>query len=1294
MLKNIFKHFYHLFLYSFAFVILTAAIFITVIRLALPEIGGYRQQTQDWISQYMNYPVEISNIDANWDSWTPNLHLHNVSILDPVSNEQILNFKSVLISIDIFESLYRNEVIPESITVSDLSLTLIRRQDGSVTASRYLPDEFKDEQTNNDALAKWFLAQKNILIRKAQITLLDLNQNDEPLLLSDATLRMRNNDYRTQIEGSAILPASYGNVVNFALDASGDVLTADWSGEIYLEGKNINISPLLAEIKDLDIENYEGTGDVKLWSTWNQAKLRRLEGQVTLKDLKLADNQSKIYINKLSGNFSATRRTDKGIELTFNVKELITPNGSWPETIMSLKKIYVAEHDEYRYIANASYLDLDDVSSFLHIFTNLSKEFTPLNDFEFTGNILNSVIKYDPMLDNSEKIYIEAEFSQLNAKFSDPSIELEGLNGHIQGTQKQGSIHIASNVIKIKPGDFLTKPLVFYELNTDLSWQTQDKNLFISTRLLDAHTQDFDLQLKGKLNFIHGRELPFIDILLELSNGELDKVAGYLPTSTPEKITRWLDNSLVTGKIPSAEFVFRGWLEDYPFKNNEGIFQGSAEVSQGTLNYHKAWPPIEGIDATLIINGDTLTVNANSGNFYGAEISKVSAIIENLASRGIKKSVIINGHIDGAIKDGLLFIKNSPLQTNQSLKGLPSQIITGDLGLDLILDVPLPPGLILVDGTISLRDAYINSDIGIELTDLNGTIDFTHSSVSAEGIKARYFDHPVELAMASSHGSPIKSVLSGKADNQFISAQLLRHFPSLEPLKDDIEKRITGSCLWEASIVNSDSNDNLNTGKKLVITSSLEGLSLDLPTPFAKSYANKPLELTINFPDKNRQEINIQYANILNGIIDVNEINNEKFVTTSLSFGGEAIHKSKNNQISITGYIDRLIVNEWLDLIPDNTSEEKSVKNDKPVHLDIQVGSIEFINQNFSHVNLKLDNTDSDYHLNINAEDISGDIHFNRLSDENPVNVILQKLTLAKNETKDPAKEEKHKIIPDSIPPLNIKISELIYNNIELGEMNLVTSRIDNGLSVDKINFKKTDMTISGAGIWNRIGDEHYSKFNLSLNAASMKAMLETFNYDVAAIEEGEINLSLDAQWQGTPVDFSLNNLDGTLDMEIGKGRFTDINPSAGRLFGLLSLQTLPRRLSLDFSDLFGKGLAFDNIEGHFIIENGNAYTNNLAMTGPSVNINISGRTGLIQQDYDQIATITPKITDSLPIASALFGPIGIGVGAVIFLASEIFNSLPEKIDTLLRKQYTITGAWDNPEITKIIQKEDELDNG
>ncbi|MCK5432716.1 MAG: hypothetical protein KAJ03_08220, partial [Gammaproteobacteria bacterium] len=393
-----------------------------------------------------------------------------------------------------------------------------------------------------------------------------------------------------------------------------------------------------------------------------------------------------------------------------------------------------------------------------------------------------------------------------------------------------------------------------------------------------------------------------------------------------------------------------------------------------------------------------------------------------------------------------------------------------------------------------------------------------------------------------------------------------------------------------------------------------------------------------------------------------------------------------------TGNVDQLNAIEWIKFITDILSVERQKTGDKVISLDLQVGSLGVVRQNFSDVNLKLGNVDSGYHINLNAKDIRGDIYIDRLINDNPIKIILEKLILAKKTSEN--EEVKDEINPSSIPPLEIKISELIYNDIDLGELNLTSSKIPNGLSIDKITFSKTDMEIDGTGTWNIINNKQHSKFNFTLNAASMKTMLETFNYDVTAIEDGKTSLALDAQWQGTPMDFSLNNINGNLHMDIEKGRFTDIDPSAGRLFGLLSLQTLPRRLSLDFSDLFGKGLAFDVIAGHFDIDNGNAYTNNLTMSGPSVNIDVSGRTGLVDQDYDQIATITPKVSNSLPVASALFGPIGVGVGAVIYLASEIFQSLPEKIDTILRKQYTITGAWNNPQVTKINQQEDIDNNG
>lgn len=216
------------------------------------------------------------------------------------------------------------------------------------------------------------------------------------------------------------------------------------------------------------------------------------------------------------------------------------------------------------------------------------------------------------------------------------------------------------------------------------------------------------------------------------------------------------------------------------------------------------------------------------------------------------------------------------------------------------------------------------------------------------------------------------------------------------------------------------------------------------------------------------------------------------------------------------------------------------------------------------------------------------------------------------------------------------------------------------------------------------IDDVHRSDFYAKMESDAIETMLSTLNYNTANIKDGQTTIEMKANWMDTPLNFSMEKINGELDIQIDKGQFLDINPSAGRLFGLLSLQSLPRRLALDFTDLFNKGFSFDNINGNFNLEEGHAYTNNLELTGPAANIIVSGRTGFITEDYDQIATITPKVSNSLPVASALFGPVGIGIGAVIYLTGELFKAIPNTIDNILRYQYSIKGSWDNPDIEKI----------
>jgi uncharacterized protein YhdP len=167
--------------------------------------------------------------------------------------------------------------------------------------------------------------------------------------------------------------------------------------------------------------------------------------------------------------------------------------------------------------------------------------------------------------------------------------------------------------------------------------------------------------------------------------------------------------------------------------------------------------------------------------------------------------------------------------------------------------------------------------------------------------------------------------------------------------------------------------------------------------------------------------------------------------------------------------------------------------------------------------------------------------------------------------------------------------------------------------------------------------------------------------------------------WPGAPDSQLLGRLNGTVSIQIDDGQLLSVQPGAGRIFGLMSVAALPRRLSLDFTDFTDKGLAFDSVRGDFTLKAGDAYTENLLLKGPAAEIGVVGRTGLGQRDYDQTAVVTGSLGQSLPVAGALAaGPV---VGAALLVFSQIFK---EPLKGITRGYYRITGSWDNPVVQRV----------
>jgi uncharacterized protein YhdP len=269
-------------------------------------------------------------------------------------------------------------------------------------------------------------------------------------------------------------------------------------------------------------------------------------------------------------------------------------------------------------------------------------------------------------------------------------------------------------------------------------------------------------------------------------------------------------------------------------------------------------------------------------------------------------------------------------------------------------------------------------------------------------------------------------------------------------------------------------------------------------------------------------------------------------------------------------------------------------------------------------------------------------------------------------------------VAPSSLPPLHLQVSDMRLGKAKLGEARLETWPTDEGMHIDQLRAQSKNVQITAAGDWN--GDEKRSRTHLTMDFASedVARMLDALGF-VGILQGGRTSANLDAVWPGGPSALALANMDGTLKVDVAKGRILEVQPGVGRLFSLVSVTELPRRLALDFGDVVGKGFGFDSITGDFRFANGDASTQNLKIRGPAAEITITGRTGLKTHDYDQEVLVVPHLGSSLPIVGAIAGgPVGAAAGLAVQ------GILGHGLNRAAGKRYHVTGTWEKPIFTPI----------
>jgi uncharacterized protein YhdP len=398
-----------------------------------------------------------------------------------------------------------------------------------------------------------------------------------------------------------------------------------------------------------------------------------------------------------------------------------------------------------------------------------------------------------------------------------------------------------------------------------------------------------------------------------------------------------------------------------------------------------------------------------------------------------------------------------------------------------------------------------------------------------------------------------------------------------------------------------------------------------------------------------------------------------------VAFGEESASEAETRGLHLRGRADTVTLQKWFDRRSDADSE--SGARDRIRSADMVVDNLFMFGQHIRDHQVRFDRGGQEWLVQIDGEDIVGtaSIPYDFTTGQ-PLVIDMDRMVLPGDENEKEQNSERH-LDPRTLPPITIDVDEFAIGSRFLGEVHATLVKTPDGLATEDLLTKDESFQIAGTGSWQL--DEadatgSHSYFSATMTSTEVEKTMTRLDYAPGIISD-DFSMEFDIDWSGGPSDDFRETLNGDVRVRVGIGQLNDIEPGAGRMFGLMSVVALPRRLSLDFRDVFNKGFGFDQIRGRFRLENGQTYTCNLALEGPAAQIGVVGRAGLVDRDYDQTAVVSANFGNALPVVGAVLG--GPTVAAVVLIFSQIFKKPLSEVGQVY---YAISGSWDEPIIDSV----------
>ena len=839
---------------------------------------------------------------------------------------------------------------------------------------------------------------------------------------------------------------------------------------------------------------------------------------------------------------------------------------------------------------------------------------------------------------------------------------------------------------------------------------------------------------------INKASLGVLDLQGTLSRGNGAQVHRYLPLVLQKRVRHYVRDAVLRGDLSELKFRVKGAVDNIPYAApTQGDFKISTRVKNGTLAYVPAsvqaagavpWPALTDLNGELVFNHAALEVNGASGKVQGLgglQLVKVDARIADLTHSA---TVEVVAAVKGPATDALGFVNTSPIGAMTG-KVLEKAVATGATDVALRLSLPLSSiEKTRVQGTMTLpgNDVQITPASPL-LIRAKGVVTFSESGFNVTAAQARFLGGDIRLeggmraaARGAAPGSEMDASIVFKAQGN-VTAEGLRQAKDFG-LASRLAQNASGGTAYSATL-------GFRRGvAEVTVASNLQGMALSLPAPLGKA---AEAVLPLRFEDallresmapgqKLQDQLSLSIGSLAS-VVFVRDISGAepRVLKGSIGVGLGAGESAPVLDSGVAANISlaSVDIDAWQKVLSAATgsaaaSTSTSAGTDAgvmaylPTRMAIRARQLQIEGRKLNQVVVGATRDGLNWRANIAAEELNGYVEFRQPGGGSTglgggrVFARLSRLRLGQNTASEV--ENMLDQQPASIPALDIVVEDLELRGRKLGRVEI--EAINRGAFValreggarewrlNKFNVILPEAVFTATGNWAAVNQQapalvtiptsplqperRRTVMNFKLDIADSGELLKRFGMkDV--IRRGKGNLQGQVAWAGSPLSPDYPSMGGQFNVNIESGQFLKADPGIAKLLGVLSLQSLPRRLTLDFRDVFSEGFAFDFVRGDVTIAQGVAATNNLQMKGVNAAVLMDGSADIAKETQDIKVVVVPEIdagTASL-IATVINPAIGLGT----FLAQYF---LRRPLIQAATQEFHIDGSWTDPKITKL----------